>query len=285
MSRLDQFYTDRSVAAQCFRSMRGFLARAAVDAYYIEPSAGDGAFVELLPPNRVAAVDLAPRRYGVEAGDFLFWEPGGAVGRVPPEQRVTLGNPPFGKRGALAVNFFNHAATLSDTIGFIAPVIFRKHFIHKQLADDMRLVVQDELPDRSFRLPNGRPRHVNAEFQIWTRLPTAVGVDYRRRSPPPTKHKDFILRQYNNTKEALKVFGERFDLAVPCQGWQDYTRRESAADRCEKNKQWMLFTAAAAVIERIAAFDFARLARSCATSVPGFRMGDFVEAYSERYGA
>lgn len=285
MGRLDQFYTDRSIAAQCSASMRGFLLKAAVDAYYIEPSAGDGAFVELLPADRVAAVDLAPRHYVVEAGDFLSWEPSGAVGRVPPQQRVTLGNPPFGKRGASAVDFFNHAAALSDTIGFIVPVIFRKHFIHKQLVGDMRLVAQDELPDRSFRLPNGRPYHVNTEFQIWTRLPTAVGVDYRRRTPPPTKHKDFILRQYNNTKEALKVFGERFDLAVPCQGWQDYSRRESAADRCEKNKQWMLFTAAAAVIERIAAFDFARLAHRCATSVPGFRMGDFVEAYSERYGA
>ncbi|MCE8163746.1 MAG: hypothetical protein I3273_05795 [Candidatus Moeniiplasma glomeromycotorum] len=39
---------------------------------------------------------------------------------------VVLGNPPFGKKGKLALNFVNKAAKYIDTIGFILPLTFRR---------------------------------------------------------------------------------------------------------------------------------------------------------------
>ena len=281
MNGLDQFYTGRDVAESCFLTAKHVMEQAGVAApFLIEPSAGDGAFFDLMPPDRRVGIDLAPRRDNVISGDFLAWRP---EMDAPPSQRMTLGNPPFGKRGALAIQFFNHAATLSDTIGFILPVSFRKFGAQHALASDMRLVVQEPLGRDSFHTLCGKPYSVNTEFQVWTRLDVPL-EDRRRRARPKTTHKDFALRQYNNTEAALKVFRERFALAVPCQGWQNYERREVDAKRCEKNKQWMLFDAPPPIINRINNFDFRELAYNCSTSVPGFRMGDFVEAYSNVYG-
>ena len=90
--------------------------------------------------------------------------------------------------------------------------------------------------------------------------------------------------QYNNTREALRVFRQDFDFAAPCQGWQDYSRGETEADACEKHKQWMLIRlrhplARKRLLEEI---DYGELALRTATSVPGFRKGDLVLEYQRR---
>ena len=198
---------------------------------------------------------------------------------------MAVGNPPFGKRGKTAVAFFHQASKFADTVAFIVPVIFRKHFIHKQLPPDFRWVHSLSLPRDAF-WTDSRPSHsVNTEFQVWTRL--AVGLpDQRLQQAPPTRHPDFDLFQYNNTPEAEKVFGYEFDFAVPCQGWQDYTRRERSPDGCELHKQWMLIKAKtfAALTRLYARIDYGSLATAHTTSIPGFRKGDLVTEYLKRYG-
>ena len=197
---------------------------------------------------------------------------------------AVIGNPPFGKRGKTAVAFFQRAGQLAGTIGFIVPVIFRKHFIHKQLLPDFRWVHTLDLPRDAF-WTDARPSYtVNTEFQIWTRLPTQRR-DRRLRRPPPIRHPDFELFQYNNTPDALKVFAEDFHFAVPCQGWQDYSRRERRAEDCEPHKQWMLIKARSfPALWRLYALNYEALARAHTTSVPGFRKGDLVAEYTRLYG-
>ena len=90
--------------------------------------------------------------------------------------------------------------------------------------------------------------------------------------------------QYNNTPDALKVFQNPFDFAVPCQGWQDYSRRETDEKQCEKSKQWILLKAKnPTVLAQLMKIDYGHLAQECATAVPGFRKGDLVKAYKEKY--
>lgn len=277
---LDQIFTRSQVAARCWKAMRAQLRRLELrSAHFIEPSAGDGAFYDLLPPGRRTGVDLDPRRSGFVHHDFLTWEP-------PPagEPLVVVGNPPFGHRGDLAVRFFRKAATMADAIGFVVPVIFRKFFIHRQLSAGWRLIHSMTLPRSAFWTERGSGVRVNTQFQIWTRLPSAHR-DLRLRKPPPRAHPDFRFWQYNNTTAALKVFDEPFEFAVPCQGWQDYTRRETNPDDCEKHKQWMLFAPASRASRRrlYEEIDYERLAMTCATAVPGFRKGDLVQEYITRY--
>ena len=273
MNSLDQFYTGTSVARKCYRAVMRRMDGAVDNPYFIEPSAGDGVFFDLLPPYHRVGIDLAPRHKSVQEANFLKWR----CGKGKRENRIVIGNPPFGKRGALAVEFIRHAAALADTIAFILPMCFQKYGMQRKLPSDLRLVLNEVIPRESFRFPDGRPYAVNTALQVWTRR--NVGADSRLRSPDPVAHKDFKLYQYNNTEDALKVFDNPFAFAVPCQGWQDYRRREKTAAACEKNKQWMLIQAGGAALKRLWEIDYDALAMRYSTMVPGFRKNDLVREY------
>ena len=277
---LDQFYTKEAVAAACWKHFVETLPslNRTVDAlFFVEPSAGTGAFYKRLPPHRRLGIDVAPKYEAVISQDFF------KVTHLPfePKDTAVIGNPPFGKRGKLAIAFFNHAATMADIIAFIVPVNFRKFIVHKQLNASMRFIGKLALPRDAFQDDTGKPFSVNTEFQIWTRLASGH-QDMRQHKPLPIRHQDFQIWQYNNTPTALKVFQNTFDFAVPCQGWQDYSRKETDEKRCERNKQWILIKADNPhALARLRRINYERLAEECGTAVPGFRKGDLVKAYSE----
>ena len=286
--KLDQFYTGRAAAEQCWKLCQRTLAKLPVDPvasrhFFIEPSAGSGAFYEILPEDRRIGVDLAPAGRGILQRDFLNWH------YRPPAQKhsvIAVGNPPFGTRGKHAAQFINHAAKLADTIAFILPAIFRKFSAQRLVNPQLRLILSESLPLNSFVLParqngqEGRPYHINTVFQIWTRLPSRH-KNLREFKPPKIHHPDFTALQYNNTREALRVFQLPFDFAIPCQGWQDYSRRETTAAACEKNKQWILLkpnhkTAHHILFHQI---NYTKLAQENGTTTPGFRKNDLVRTY------
>lgn len=279
---LDQFYTREEIANLCWQHFGYILPtlnRTLDDFYFVEPSAGTGAFYQLLPSNRRLGLDLVPKCSEVKAQDFF------SVTSLPftPNDTVIIGNPPFGKRGKLAMAFFNHSAFLADVVAFILPLTFRKYAVHKFLDPSMRYISKLVLPRDAFILDNGKEFSVNTEFQIWTRIPSEH-KDLRESRPLPICHQDFHIWQYNNTNASLKVFLNTFDFAVPCQGWQDYSRKETDVKKCEKNKQWILLKARdPIVLERLMQIDYERLANECATAVPGFRKADLVKEYTEQY--
>lgn len=290
--QLDQFFTKPRVAEKCWHALQPVLAaltgKSAGDLYFIEPSAGDGNFYDLLPAGSKGraqrlGIDITPRRAAFIGADFLTM-PLPKL-RHAPADTVIIGNPPFGKRGETAVRFFNRGSDLAHTIAFIVPVIFRKHFIHKQLPAHWRWVHSTPLARNAFWTDKQTSYAVNTEFQVWTRLPSRH-PDRRLFAPPPLTHADFAFWQYNNTREALKVFAEPFAFAVPCQGWQDYTRRETQARHCEKTKQWMLFQPHSKRAHRrlYSDIDYHALSRRHTTSTPGFRKGDLVQEYMRLFG-
>ena len=281
---LDQFYTKPNVAKACWHTFSRVAERLGIDLrkyWFVEPAAGCGCFHQLLPQNRRTGIDLLPGELpridnsGILQADYLTWSPAAMKRR---RKYAVIGNPPFGKRGKLAIAFFNHSA-FADLIAFVLPVIFRKYAIHRHLHPEYALVACKSLPRDSFCTPDSKVFEVNAEFQIWAKLPTRM-KDMRLQTPPPIAHPDFVMRQYNNTEQALKMFEQPFDFAVPCQGYQDYTRRETDPTHCEKHKQWMMFAAqTSAAKKRLMQIDFAALAMESATTVPGFRKNDVVKHY------
>lgn len=279
---LDQFYTKSEVARACwehFTDTLSTLNRSLSDLFFVEPAAGTGAFYKLLPSKKRLGIDLVPKCDNVKSQDFFEV----TDFQFTPRDTAIIGNPPFGKRGKLAIDFFNHAAHLADIVAFIVPVNFRKFGTHKHLDVSMRFISKLSLPRNAFYLDTGKSHSVNTEFQIWTRL-VSTHPDMREYKPLPIRHQDFQIWQYNNTPDALKVFQNPFDFAVPCQGWQDYSRRETDEKRCERHKQWMLLKAKnPTVLAQLIEIDYERLAQECATAVPGFRKADLVKAYVDHY--
>ena len=269
----DQFFTRDSVAIHCWEKLLNCLALPR-DTHFVEPAAGAGAFYSLLPEDRRTGLDLEPRHEGIEEADFMEWLP------EPTDHIVVVGNPPFGRRGRTALEFVNRALTFAETVAMILPMTFTRHEAQKQIPAGVRLAFSEALEPASFLLPDGEPYSVQTVFQIWTWRPSPV--DLRLNAPLPKKHPDFDMWQYNNTLDALRYFNEPFDFAVPCQGWQDYSRRETDAAACEKSKQWMLLRPLTDwAYDLLYNLDYHRIAHEAQTSTPGFRKGTLVQAYVE----
>jgi len=166
---LDQFFTRPEVAKACLASLSKVIAGDDVDAAqctFLEPSAGSGAFFNLLPAARRIGLDVAPKCRGVDRQDFLSYS--------PPEDRqnlVVVGNPPFGYRAWLALAFVNHAATFADYVGFILPMAFQSEGkgSPRRRVKGMTLVHSEILPPNSFVNPQGKSLAVNTLWQIWRR--------------------------------------------------------------------------------------------------------------------
>lgn len=164
---LDQFYTRPEVAQQCHEDLLAVMAEdaAPVDAYtYIDPSAGRGVFLDLLPEGRRIGVDVAPTRPDILCDDFLSWAPTG-------ERLAVVGNPPFGYRAWLALAFMNHAATFADYVGLILPMAFQSDGkgSPKHRVRGLRLVHTEPLPQDCFVNADGKTVKINALWQVWQR--------------------------------------------------------------------------------------------------------------------
>lgn len=273
---LDQYYTLPEVAKECSKTFKKYLKCLGYNldnVVYVEPSAGTGNFLTEFPEDRMRAYDLDPKHPKVNQQDFLEL----SLNKFD-EEYVVIGNPPFGKKAKLGIEFFNKCGTFSSTIGFIIPIQFRKWSVQSKLNPDFNLILDQDLEEESF-IFEGKPAKVRCCFQIWSKR----AVNFRLREAPPTQHPDFEMWQYNNTETALKVFEEDFDFAVPRQGHKDYSIKETDPNNCDKKTQWILFKAKnKKVLKHLLNIDFDLLSKRN-TTTPGFGKADVVDVYINTY--
>jgi len=161
----DQYYTKSTIAKDCIDSI---LAKCPEASQYqwIEPSAGNGSFLKVLPNSiQSIGIDLDPKMDGIVKGDFLTWEP------VSQAKRVFFGNPPFGKQGSLAKSFIQHSAKYADLIAFILPKSFVKPSMSRAFPSKFHCILEKELPKDSFEV-NQVAYDVPCVFQIWEKKDT-----------------------------------------------------------------------------------------------------------------
>ena len=280
MPGLDKFYTPPHVSKHCFEFLHSQLI-IPEEAIYLEPSAGNGSFLDLLP--RYVALDIAPEDERIEKQDYLKYE-------TEKTDFITIGNPPFGKRSKLAINFFNKAAKMSEVIAFIVPVSFMKWSVQKNLDLNFALNSYIYLEPESFS-SNGEPYSVRTVFQIWVKKNSKYdnGVNLRLTKQPPISHPDFEIWQYNATPEAVKTVEENWKYATYRQGYHDYNKIFTRDDyeyikekmTGEKKQQFFFINPLTPEAEAlILNMDFNALAERN-TATPGFGKGDFVSYYTE----
>ncbi len=166
---LDRFFTCPSVARKCYEALLQTMAEdhANPNRYkFVDPSAGEGAFYDLLPSDRRFGIEIVPGRPDFECEDFLEWQP-----RMNGYRYAVIGNPPFGYRAWLALAFVNHAATFADYIGMILPMGFQSNGkgSPKFRVEGAQLVSTMPLPADAFMSPEGKSVQVNALWQVWRR--------------------------------------------------------------------------------------------------------------------
>lgn len=162
----DQFFTKKNTVIKCIDIFNKKLLELGVDTddyIFIEPSAGDGSFLEELPKGRRIGIDIEPRTSEIVENDFLEWTP--KKGKY-----ITIGNPPFGLRGNLALRFINHSSKFSDFTAFILPQIFESSGKGNCMDRVVGMnLIHSEKVESDFYYPNGDEVSVNVIFQIWSK--------------------------------------------------------------------------------------------------------------------
>ena len=166
---IDHFCTRPDIAKLCWENLYNYLKKEKVDLsqyQFIEPSAGLGAFYNLLPKGRRIGIDIVKSNSNFIQQDFLSWQP-----KNKKQKYICVGNPPFGYRAWLALAFVNHAGLFSDYIAFIVPMAFQSDGKSnvKDRVNGFHLVHSSPLPADSFVDINGKIVKVNALWQIWKR--------------------------------------------------------------------------------------------------------------------
>jgi len=260
---LDQYYTRPDVAEACLHRLKVVLADRdfnVAQTDFVEPSAGTGAFLHLLPPGTVA-IDLDPQAPDIIARDLLGFRPIYLHRSV-----VVVGNPPFGKNASLAVKFFNQAALIGHIIAFIVPRTFRKASVQDRLDSRFHLVDEFEIPPFAF-IHEGKPYDVQCVFQIWVRHRR----DHRPIAITTLHHPDLVFVRKNQ----LEV-DDPFALAIQRVGSGAGTIKEQWWD-CAESSHYFL-SVSDPVFARLLMIDFDQVKHDVAGN-PSISKGELIALY------
>jgi hypothetical protein len=165
---LDQYFTKEAVALDLFKKTCEIVStyEKDIDVFdWIEPSAGNGVFFNLLPKNKRIGIDIRPLDSEILQADYLKY--------ILPDgnKKIVIGNPPFGHRGVVALEFINHSQK-ADYVCFILPMFFEskgKGSI-KYRVNGFHLIHSERLPKNSFYTPDdNKSVDVKCVFQIWSK--------------------------------------------------------------------------------------------------------------------
>ena len=109
---LDKYYTPIELAKYCIEKAYEIIGRENITEV-IEPSAGCGNF-SLQIPNCIA-YDIEPEHESIIKQDFF------ELNLPYKEGRLIIGNPPYGHRSHLSLQFFKHSIQMAEYIAFILP--------------------------------------------------------------------------------------------------------------------------------------------------------------------
>jgi hypothetical protein len=162
----DQFFTPVETALNCFNIFIDVIKTFGEnpnDFKYIEPSAGDGRFLQVLPADTIA-LDIEPRHPSIINADYLNWYPS------ENHNFVVFGNPPFGLRGHTALKFINHSFDFADYVCFILPQLFESDGkgVPRKRVKGYNLIHSTKLIS-DFYEPCGNRIKINTIFQIWSK--------------------------------------------------------------------------------------------------------------------
>ena len=191
----EEFYTRKEDAERLYAEV---INRYGTDFdFFIEPSCGMGAFLNLMPENKIG-IDI------IFGTDFFTWE-------FPKGRNIVIGNPPFGRKGKLAMQFLNRCSEHCEVVAMILPSIFSKYTFINRVNPMMHLEYQTTVTE--FDRPDeiGKGPKVNCVFQIWEK-----STELRPKIIRHTSCDDFdmIHRHYSRTSPDERERLKSYDFAI-----------------------------------------------------------------------
>lgn len=185
----DRFYTKPDVARGLFP-----VEKIEDDFFYVEPTAGLGAFYDLLPPDRRFGGDLVPTKESIDKGiiqqDALQLP---KTDLIPRDRKLHwVGNLPFGVRNSLNIRLITMMLSYDNTekLSFVLPKVWNKPSNQKIFPREWRLVNSEDVSNNAF-MYEGAPYHVPCVFQEWVK--GGEGGDLRWPEHPKMTHPDFTF--------------------------------------------------------------------------------------------
>lgn len=162
---MDAYYTNPVLAKEYCNMIKN-----KVDVDYnqdiiIEPSAGKGAFINPIKQmcKRHMFFDINPQHKEIIQQNYLTVD-------IPKMQNIrrmhVVGNPPFGKRASMAIQFIKKSCTFCDTFAFILPKSFEKASMKKTVPLNFHLIYSCPVEKDAFIFDNDII-DVPCVFQIW----------------------------------------------------------------------------------------------------------------------
>jgi hypothetical protein len=191
-----QHFTGRSEAKRLYELTLRVIAEYEIKFdRWLEPAAGDGAFLDLLPVDRRLGIDIDSRRPDIVQADFLTFD-----GFTPGVTYAAIGNFPWGENGV--VKFFNRCADHCSVIASLVPLSFLRPHAVNQLDGRFHCIHQEVSP-------RGQPALFATVFQIWAR-----GDKLRKPIETPHEHPDFefLPRDRPDLREAADIVIRRIGV-------------------------------------------------------------------------
>ena len=185
----DKYYTPPDLAQYCVEKTKEIIGADNITEY-IEPSAGTGVFLDYLDKPYLA-YDIEPEDDRIIQADWL------GVNLEYKKGRCVIGNPPFGSRNTLSVQFYKQSIKLSDYISFILPI---SQFNNNQQMYEFDLIYSEDLGIRKYS-----DREIHCCFNIYRR--NSNGINNR----PDCKLKDVSIKEFRS-KQASLGSEEQYDL-------------------------------------------------------------------------
>lgn len=165
----DSYFTSEETAKKCFMIFEEIVNLNIEDYVFIEPSAGEGVFYDLMPEDNRIGIEIHSRRKEFVQLDYLIWYPSDMS-----KKYVAIGNPPFGVRGAYALAFINRSFLFCDYVAFILPMSFHSNGkgTNMKRVSNAHLVYSKILEQEKFYSPDNKKEiKINTLFQIWKKGP------------------------------------------------------------------------------------------------------------------
>jgi len=185
---LDKFYTIPTCSKKCIDKVFSLYDISTFD-LIVEPSAGNGSFLNQINSNDKIGLDIDPDCSNIVEMDFFNYSP-----PVDKKNILVIGNPPFGRVSSLAIKFFNHSSKWANIIAFIIPRTFRKSSVQNKLDKKFHLIFDEDVSTNPCQFT---PKMmVKCCFQVWEKK-----NEERLLIDLPTKHNDWIFLPFGPLDE------------------------------------------------------------------------------------